>query len=368
MRLKSKARCGLNDGVSSLVEGGLFARRLLAAAIFCTRTRSAGAWSQEEIGSFLFQASARCPQLSSQLRREEDPECEDEYPRCEAFGDMLFDSNGLCKSPLDEHCQRTCALCADMAEYSSCRSVRSMATPLLTLGNAGAHVLHLHDLMTPGGPRRLFQRMAERVGQPLYSDRPLALVIDDFFSKSEADKLIQLTNRGVTPEDDLPQKVRNVSKFDCEEKSCQTDPTVLEMYRKAEQLVGLPAGNFESLEMLRYEPGQHYKIHPDSGPEEQLSTAGPRYLTFFGYMSSLDKNAGGSTIFPHAGIKIRPKAGRIVVWCNVQEEAPWKDERKAEHVAERVKQGRKYGFNLWIHPRNFRIPTVSGDARLCNAD
>merc|ERR1712070_1236042 len=100
----------------------------------------------------------------------------------------------------------------------------------------------------------------------------------------------------------------------------------LHVYRKVEQLVQLPAGNFESLEFLRYTDGHHYNMHPDSGPEEQFHPGGPRYLTAFVYLSELPAGAGGGTLFPNAGAKVEPKIGKLTIWSNVKESAPWEDE------------------------------------------
>merc|ERR1712203_1219869 len=90
-------------------------------------------------------------------------------------------------------------------------------------------------------------------------------------------------------------------------------------------LLGLPMGNFESMEFLRYKKGQHYLQHtdPDTVPflesDPEVFRSGPRVMTVFFYFT--DVTEGGETAFPKVGLKVKPAKGSVVVWANV--EADW---------------------------------------------
>lgn len=118
-------------------------------------------------------------------------------------------------------------------------------------------------------------------------------------------------------------------------------------------LLGVPMENFESLEFLRYGPGQHYKEHQDTEDvlESRQVGSGMRVLTVFLYLSDVED--GGATLFPRARLKVHPKKGKIVVWANVQSNF-WKSTGMAQHAAEPVNRGLKVAANFWVHPLDFR--------------
>ena len=79
-------------------------------------------------------------------------------------------------------------------------------------------------------------------------------------------------------------------------------------------------------------------------------------VTIFCYLNDLpDDNAGGETTFPHigqeGGVKVRPKAGRAVIFSNVKLSMGGDylvpDERTV-HEGLPVLKGIKYGLNIWI--------------------
>lgn len=189
------------------------------------------------------------------------------------------------------------------------------------------------------------------------SDRGLLLAeFPGFLSAREADHLVALAEKlGFEPEDSLPPSVRDVGKIDCEDPLCLFDPFVGEVYRRVSDLLGVPRHNFESLEFLRYGPGQHYKPHPDSAEDDWLEPkqvgAGLRVMTVFFYLS--DVVEGGETRFPKANLKLRPEKGKIAVWANAQQDF-YRTAQKAIHQSMPVRRGLKIAANFWVHPFDYR--------------
>ncbi len=70
------------------------------------------------------------------------------------------------------------------------------------------------------------------------------------------------------------------------------------------------------------------------------SVAGPRIITAFVYLSELPKGGGGGTVFPRASrtgrergrqgprkpLRVQPRKGKLILWSNVQDAEPWKNE------------------------------------------
>ena len=82
----------------------------------------------------------------------------------------------------------------------------------------------------------------------------------------------------------------------------------------------------EALTVLRYSPGQRFRPHLDALPD----TCNQRVKTVLVYLN--DSFTGGTTIFPHAGLRITPRAGDAIVFDNVDA-----DERSTGQLSMRVK-------------------------------
>jgi prolyl 4-hydroxylase len=167
------------------------------------------------------------------------------------------------------------------------------------------------------------------------------------------------------------------------------------------ELLGAPSRDFESIEVVRYEPGQHYVWHADeyswrrvgwsagrTDPVQVLS--GPRVLTMFFYLSDVEegghtgfmgakashaaavgasaapfetKSAASKVAAPpsrteaEAALMVRPEKGKAILWANMQED--WrKAEPAAVHKAFPVRKGVKWAATLWVHAAGFRIPEL----------
>ena len=163
---------------------------------------------------------------------------------------------------------------------------------------------------------------------------------------------------------------------------------------RAAELMGIPAGQVEPLQVVSYRDGQHFSAHHDAGTLESdddddvegrgereegkdgvggSSAAAPgnetteskkededkaskkykvalvaprRLVTFFVYLNTLPPGVG-ATHFPALGLHVQPKARSALVFCNVQPDG--RPDPATVHEAQPVGEGyRKFGMNLWI--------------------
>merc|ERR1711915_478508 len=100
-----------------------------------------------------------------------------------------------------------------------------------------------------------------------------------------------------------------------------------------------------------------YRMHHDSSNRD-TTLAGPRILTFFLYLSDVEK--GGETHFSKLNISVKPKKGRALIWPSVDNEDPSFWDPRMYHEAQDVIQGKKYAANHWIHLYDYVTPNFWG--------
>ena len=96
----------------------------------------------------------------------------------------------------------------------------------------------------------------------------------------------------------------------------------------------------EPLQILRYVPGQHYKLHSDALPGE----ANPRALTLLVYLN--DGYVGGETEFPDLGLRVRGAPGDALLFASV--DAAGAPCPAARHAGLPVRSGEKFLLSKWI--------------------
>lgn len=132
----------------------------------------------------------------------------------------------------------------------------------------------------------------------------------------------------------------------------------------------------ENLQLVRYEKGQSFGLHHDSGTllgvddddikdlkdskdlSVDVSKSSPfRLFTIFVYLNTISEDSGGATHFPFQDqLKIQPQAGYALVWCN-------SDLSGGDHLRTRpraeikmIHEGQaitkpdtiKWGMNIWL--------------------
>ena len=116
----------------------------------------------------------------------------------------------------------------------------------------------------------------------------------------------------------------------------------------------MPLDQAEQLIVLRYEPGQEYRPHRDYLPPESMERdrpgAGNRSRTICVYLNDVD--AGGATTFPHANLRIEPRAGDAIVFDNL--DVSGTPDTTSLHAGLAVERGVKWLATLWFRQRPYR--------------
>jgi prolyl 4-hydroxylase len=133
-------------------------------------------------------------------------------------------------------------------------------------------------------------------------------------------------------------------------------PLVAIIDERIAALTGIPRRFQESVEGQRYGPGQEFKPHLDTFPvdqsywPEQRRIGGQRTWTVMVCLN--DPEAGGGTMFPNAGVRLKPRAGNLLAWSNL--DAAGRINHASLHCGEPVEAGAKYILTKWHRERPFR--------------
>eukprot|EP01060_Flectonema_neradi_P003950 TRINITY_DN1259_c0_g1_i1.p1 TRINITY_DN1259_c0_g1~~TRINITY_DN1259_c0_g1_i1.p1 ORF type:complete len:293 (+),score=35.33 TRINITY_DN1259_c0_g1_i1:44-922(+) len=150
------------------------------------------------------------------------------------------------------------------------------------------------------------------------SEKPRALLIENIINTTEAELLMSLANGKLK----RSQVVSNngggrIGSVRTSEGTFLTneDPAVKVIRRRIASLAHVPVGHLERIQILRYESGQYYKLHPDffSGAKlKRLGKAGQRMATCLMWLTNVT-TGGGETVFSNAqpviSLSPRPLSG-----------------------------------------------------------
>mmetsp|Transcript_12187 Transcript_12187/g.15932 ORF Transcript_12187/g.15932 Transcript_12187/m.15932 type:complete len:458 (+) Transcript_12187:116-1489(+) len=202
-------------------------------------------------------------------------------------------------------------------------------------------------------------------------DGPWVVYLDNFLTAEECQMLIDL---GTVQEYERSRDIGD-KKFDgtydgkestgrtssnawCVE-DCWEHETTQRVHDRIQNLIEFPMGNYEYLQILKYEEGEFYEQHHDYIFHHKQRFPGVRVLTVFLYLNDVEE--GGGTNFPFLNqTTVLPKRGRVLIWPSVLDSDPNGKDRRTEHEALPVISGIKYGANAWIHQRDFKEVWAKG--------
>jgi len=203
-----------------------------------------------------------------------------------------------------------------------------------------------------------------------YQIGPWVVIIDDFLNETETSTLIALgADQGYERSTDVGEILEDGSYEDDESETrtstnawcyneCDDHEVTQIIWERMTFLTQIPPENSESLQMLRYEPGQFYAVHHDYIENDWNRAVGSRILTVFLYLNDVEE--GGATNFPELELAVQPKRGRALLWPSVLDQYPHKKDDRTEHEAQVVTKGIKYGANAWFHQRDYQGSTQNG--------
>jgi len=160
--------------------------------------------------------------------------------------------------------------------------------------------------------------------------------LHSFLSADECVKLIELS-QGIFVPSRAGGRISSVRTSHTAAPS-PSDPVVQAVRRRVAQITGKRDAQIETLNVVRYEPGQQYRPHYDS------SSSARGYLrshTIFAYLNDLPDGDGGETEFTKIGVKFKPKKGDALLWENQADKTS--RHRDGEHAGRPPLRGVKYG-------------------------
>ena len=186
-----------------------------------------------------------------------------------------------------------------------------------------------------------------------YSKTPIALVYENILTEYQCNSLINFVkNNNLLFKSEVYNKQTNKIEFDSVRTSSNCSVfyeehiVAVEIRKIVSDIIKLPIENFEPIQIVRYEVGEHYGLHYDyfeEGNTDVLDEGGQRLWTAFIYLNDVD--SGGETNFVYGGEKIKPRRGRMVLWRNYFNGKPVKE---SLHEGLPPISDEKWACNVWI--------------------
>ena len=184
--------------------------------------------------------------------------------------------------------------------------------------------------------------------------RAQIFVLDGYLSPKDCRLLIKLIDAGCRPSETY-EAVEDGFRTS---QSCNLDrwdARVLKIDTRLATTLGIGPDHGETVQGQRYRVGQQFKPHPDFFYVDQPywteadAQGGQRTWTAMVYLN--DVTAGGETAFPHLGLAVSPRAGRLLAWNNMNPDGSpnsW-----TIHAGTPVTAGTKYIVTKWFRERRW---------------
>ncbi|MBB4826441.1 prolyl 4-hydroxylase [Sporosarcina luteola] len=164
------------------------------------------------------------------------------------------------------------------------------------------------------------QTIFNHVGSKIITDReidivarleePLIVVLGNVLSDEECDELVEMSKdkmkRSKIGTTHVENELRTSSGMFLEESE---NDIVSKIEHRIATIMNVPIEHGESLQILRYTPGQQYKAHYDYFSSTSKVTNN-RISTLVMYLNDVEE--GGETFFPQLNFSVTPKKGMAV--------------------------------------------------------
>jgi prolyl 4-hydroxylase len=186
------------------------------------------------------------------------------------------------------------------------------------------------------------------------SDSPLVCVFPLLFSPGECDFLVAEAQPWLQPSMVIDPRTGGLMRNPVRTSDSmsfgyvQENPAVHALNRRIARATGTDVRQGESLQVLRYRPGQEYKPHLDALAGEPNQ----RILTMLVYLN--DDYQGGETLFLKTGVRFRGKKGDALLFRNAA--ADGRADERTQHAGLPVVAGEKIIASRWIRAKPFVFP------------
>lgn len=181
-------------------------------------------------------------------------------------------------------------------------------------------------------------------------EEPLIVRFENVLSHEECDALIEsakcrlqrskLANKEVS-------QIRTSSGMFFEENE---SPLIHDIEQRVAQLMHLPIDHAESLQVLRYEPGQEFKAHFDYFSTDHPSSNNNRISTLVLYLNDVEE--GGNTTFPNLNLSTKPTKGAAVYFEYFYNNTALNE--LTLHSGDPVIRGEKWIATQWMRKKKVR--------------
>ena len=133
------------------------------------------------------------------------------------------------------------------------------------------------------------------------------------------------------------------------------DPDIARIETKMTQVLGIDNNFAATMQGQRYQVGQEFKAHHDFFHvsedywQREGPTGGQRSWTAMIFLNTVPE--GGATEFPHVKIGIRPQAGTMLMWNNMNPDGTMN--YKSLHTGTPVRAGVKHIITKWYRQNNW---------------
>jgi prolyl 4-hydroxylase len=133
------------------------------------------------------------------------------------------------------------------------------------------------------------------------------------------------------------------------------DPDITRIETKMTDVLGINNAYAETMQGQRYQVGQEFKAHHDFFHTSQDywlhegPAGGQRSWTAMIFLNNVPD--GGATEFPHLKIGVRPQAGTMLMWNNMNPDGTMN--YKTLHTGTPVKAGCKHIITKWYRQNNW---------------
>lgn len=139
------------------------------------------------------------------------------------------------------------------------------------------------------------------------------------------------------------------------------EPIVTQIDQKIADALGISVAYSEGMQAQKYEVEQEFKAHTDYFEpqtdefERHARQLGQRTWTFMIYLNTTPK--GGATHFTSINRRVKPKAGRAVIWNNLHKDGSVNP--ATMHHGTPVEEGKKLIITKWFRDRGEGEPFVN---------